>query len=450
MMASMRNWLKDEKNGKERVVVVHCKAGKGRSGTSTCSYLISEEGWSMEDALKRFTERRMRVGFGAGVSIPSQLRWVRYVTKWAREMDKVYMERKVEVVELHVWGLRDGVKVAVEGYVEEGKKIKTFHIFKKNERIIVDDGTKKTLNYPDSFSPATDNKPLNLSTDGLTSPPATVTDPNSTDPGGPAVVFHPSVPIILTNPDINIDFERRNKAAYTGWTMVTSVAHVWFNPYFEGGDKNNSGVFEIEWDALDGIKGSARKGARCLDRLAVIWRYPGTEPTPPKIITEPKAGEPVVEGKAADWRGEETPSASGTHLGKDLGLRTDSPISTDVSRASSLYNVDAKEKDKQGTENEEEIGSELEGVRTHGPNGEEKIDYPSDVGEENVAQKMGAGGEGEGQWIKKSQPGEDKNESGSHEAQEKPVRHVGLGKLAGIVKGMGEDKLNDEGQKHIK
>ena len=73
IMASMRNWLKAKEG---RVAVVHCKAGKGRSGTASCSYLISEEGWEVEKALKRFTERRMRPGMGKGVSIPSQLRWI--------------------------------------------------------------------------------------------------------------------------------------------------------------------------------------------------------------------------------------------------------------------------------------------------------------------------------------------------------------------------------------
>ena len=80
-MASMRNWLKDsEEDG--HVVVVHCKAGKGRSGTMACSYLISEEGWTPENAMQRFTERRMRPGFGVGISIPSQQRWIRYVDRW--------------------------------------------------------------------------------------------------------------------------------------------------------------------------------------------------------------------------------------------------------------------------------------------------------------------------------------------------------------------------------
>lgn len=38
--------------------------------------LIRPEGWTRSEALKRFTERRMRVGFGEGVSIPSELRYV--------------------------------------------------------------------------------------------------------------------------------------------------------------------------------------------------------------------------------------------------------------------------------------------------------------------------------------------------------------------------------------
>ncbi|KAH0051740.1 phosphatases II, partial [Aureobasidium melanogenum] len=148
IMASMRNWLKESK---ERVAVVHCKAGKGRSGSMSCSYLISEEGWKAEDALRRFTERRMRPGFGAGVSIPSQLRWISYVDRWTQHK-KVYVEREIQVMEVHVWGLRDGVKVSIEGFVDEGRVIKNFHTFSKKEREIVRGGIKKSGGFADAVT----------------------------------------------------------------------------------------------------------------------------------------------------------------------------------------------------------------------------------------------------------------------------------------------------------
>ncbi|KNG80868.1 dual specificity phosphatase, catalytic domain protein [Aspergillus nomiae NRRL 13137] len=326
LMGSMYNWLhgKDSQGEaqekRKRVAVVHCKAGKGRSGTVACSYLMAHEGWKMEDALQRFTARRMRSGFGPGVSIPSQLRWVGYVDRWVNQMGKMYIERPVEILELHVWGLRDGVKVAVEGFVDEGKKIQNFHLFKRSERIVVDDGRAKT-----NSSQKTDKKKVNGQKNGIKKAFSSVVDSSSssssdssdedstTQKGTSAVLFRPSKPLILPTSDINIDFERRSKA-YKDWAMVTSIAHVWFNAYFEGGDKQDSGVFEAEWDTLDGIKGTSRKGVRALDRLKVVWRYPPSEPetknsetapTPGQIITEPKPGEPMFESHAADWRGQD-------------------------------------------------------------------------------------------------------------------------------------------------
>jgi protein-tyrosine phosphatase len=332
----MNNWLLHEPQPKEspkkteekrkRVAVVHCKAGKGRSGTVACSYLISHEGWKMEDALQQFTERRMRPGFGAGVSIPSQLRWVGYVDRWANQMSKTYVERPVEILELHIWGLKDGVKVAVEGFVDEGKKIKSFHLFHRSERTVVDDGKpkKKSSRETDKEKGKKGHKSrvkeafssvVDLSSSSSSS------DESSFTKHTPAILFRPNKPLILPTSDINVDFERRSKT-YKDWAMVTSIAHVWFNAFFEGGDKEDSGVFEAEWDTLDGIKGTTKKGVRALDRLKVVWRYPpasqpGTKksdkteggPTPGKIITEPKPGEPIFESHPADWRGQ----AAGKH-----------------------------------------------------------------------------------------------------------------------------------------
>jgi hypothetical protein len=155
------------------------------------------------------------------------------------------------------------------------------------------------------------------------------------------VIFRPSKKVVVPSSDVNIDIERRNKASM-GWTMVTAVAHVWFNAYFEGngpeqnGKPDDTGVFEIDWDKLDGIKGSSRKGTRALDRLAVVWKV--HEPEPGRggkedVIREPGVNSPVPQMAAADWKGGNETSPG---LPTGLGLRSESPCGADVSKANSV------------------------------------------------------------------------------------------------------------------
>ncbi|KAK0385993.1 hypothetical protein NLU13_5830 [Sarocladium strictum] len=439
IMASMRNWLHggelhDEnadggsKSGKkrlslkgeeeskaerneQRVVVVHCKAGKGRSGTVSCSYLISEEGWTPEDALARFTQRRMRPRFGAGVSIPSQLRTISYVDRWTKG-GKKYIDRPIEIAEIHVWGLRDGVKVDIAGFADEGKRIAVLHTFRKEERHVIEgdapDGgglgemvwemagysanpkkeappeatladsanleepdPKKThslkergtkLIHKASSSTSLRGKKDKDAADGSGS--------DEKEPGGKAVILRPETPVRIANSDVQIAVERRNKTSKNlGFTMVSAVAHVWFNTFFEGngpeqnGKADDAGVFTIEWDAMDGIKGSSRKGARALDRMSVVWRTvkgdgEGAE------VDEPPPGEPVPEVKAADWKG-------GEGYEKELGLRVQSPASVDVSKASSLVDDPKGEGGSGGGKAAADDGDEWQGMRTSGPMGEE-------------------------------------------------------------------------------
>lgn len=444
ILASMRNWLngddihsetaegadgrangllgrvldhwKDKKNG--RVVVVHCKAGKGRSGTVACSFLIAECGWTPEEALARFTERRMRPKFGAGVSIPSQLRWIAYIERWSKGK-KNYVDGELEIVEIHIWGLRTGVKVGVEGFVDEGKKIKTLHTYKKEERLVVEgdapgstgfmdalydmagfpigskteeevlnearqadeqsgtnftksateespsgtatpaepadstDKPKKShtskifpgLSRNSSTGSTSKDKPIRFKSKKETSNTTSASSSSSSldnadpEPGGRAVIFKSQCPIRVPTNDVNITIERRNRAPSSmGLTMVTAVAHVWFNAFFEGngpenhGEPANSGVFKIEWDKMDGIKGSSQKGTRAVDRIAVVWRF-AKDKKEEDVIEEPRSKEPVPEMKPADWQGgnEEDPG-----LEKHLGLRLQSADSASVSVASSL------------------------------------------------------------------------------------------------------------------
>jgi len=366
IMASMRNWIREETtSGHKRVAVVHCKAGKGRSGTVSCSYLISEEGWTAEDAMARFTERRMRPGFGAGISIPSQLRWISYVDRWTKH-GKLYVERPVEIVELHVWGLRDGVKIAIEGYVDEGKVIKAFHTFQKSEREIIRGVISTSTGFSDVATEVMQvmggkHKKEADAEKTVKEAEKASQDPKKDESPGGDVIFRPSSRIILPSSDVNVDFERRNMSKYGGFTMVTSVAHVWFNIFFEGngpeqeGKANDSGVFNIDFDAMDGIKGSSRKGTRCFDKMSVVWKVAKPEIT---VITEPKQGEPVADARPADWKGNDQQSEDAE---KKLGLREVTSESAEVSRANSL--VESKS-------DEAKVPAESEGVKSHGPNGE--------------------------------------------------------------------------------
>lgn len=348
----------------------------------------------MEDALKRFTLRRMRNGFGEGVSIPSQLRWVRYVNQWTNKMEKKYVERPIEIVEIHVWGLRSGVKVCVEGFVDEGKRIKNFHTFVREEKINVDEHFNR--------APDTD-PPQRAQTENLVSPSRATPSSSKSDLSTAEkeaiqnVVLRPPEPVRLPTSDVNIDFERRNKSGYTGFAMVTSVAHVWFNAYFEGGyEGNESGLFVIEWEAMDGIKGSARKGIKAFDRMKVVWKYSETGRS--QSVDEPKHGEPIKESQPVDWRGEGDPEneiegksaegvngghAGGTALtlgqmsseaanklmGKDLGLRKSDAASANISRASSVKDEDMKlpEPERTNKRLEHASDSEDEGVKPHVP-----------------------------------------------------------------------------------
>ncbi|XP_027353325.1 phosphatidylinositol 3,4,5-trisphosphate 3-phosphatase and protein-tyrosine-phosphatase PTEN1 [Abrus precatorius] len=69
---SVDSWLsRDPKN----IAVIHCMAGKGRTGLMVCSYL-TYCGMSADDALQLYADRRTTNN--EGVSIPSQRRYVAY------------------------------------------------------------------------------------------------------------------------------------------------------------------------------------------------------------------------------------------------------------------------------------------------------------------------------------------------------------------------------------
>ncbi|XP_065358637.1 serine-rich adhesin for platelets [Calliphora vicina] len=89
------NWLKADTLN---VAAVHCKAGKGRTGTMICCYLLySGQQRTAEDALACYDEKRTKDR--KGVTIPSQRRYVQYFSKLMR-LGLPYERRSLQFCEI--------------------------------------------------------------------------------------------------------------------------------------------------------------------------------------------------------------------------------------------------------------------------------------------------------------------------------------------------------------
>lgn len=91
----------------QNVLVLHCKAGKGRTGIMLCAYLIySGRCSSVEEAVRLYNEARTLDG--DGLTIPSQLRFLSYFANQcqiSRSLDdylNIPVARKVEKLEIHM------------------------------------------------------------------------------------------------------------------------------------------------------------------------------------------------------------------------------------------------------------------------------------------------------------------------------------------------------------
>ncbi|CCG81970.1 Putative uncharacterized protein [Taphrina deformans PYCC 5710] len=201
------------------VAVIHCKAGKGRSGLSACSYLITHAGFTEQGARSLFTQKRMRAGFGEGLSIPSQVRYLGYVQQW-NEGGRRYVPRRVRIESVTVRGLRAGCRLSLREFKQQGTVIQTLHDFSATDWVTKEGGDTMVAAVAETKSLEMDD-------------------------------------------DVCVYLSKGN-----------AFAHFWFNATLEAAKmKEGQQSFSIVWEEVDGWKGTRWRGAKAYDSVSVQWTF---------------------------------------------------------------------------------------------------------------------------------------------------------------------------------
>ncbi|XP_062608219.1 phosphatidylinositol 3,4,5-trisphosphate 3-phosphatase TPTE2-like [Saccostrea cucullata] len=119
--ANVEEWMEQDKRN---VIAIHCKGGKGRTGTMICTWLVHcgifDEA---QESLDYFGDRRTDLSVGKtfqGVETPSQSRYVGYFEKVKKELGgQVPPEKKKRITSVKIEGLEgvgngDGSDLSME------------------------------------------------------------------------------------------------------------------------------------------------------------------------------------------------------------------------------------------------------------------------------------------------------------------------------------------------
>ncbi|KAG4305178.1 hypothetical protein PORY_001348 [Pneumocystis oryctolagi] len=200
------------------VAVLHCKAGKGRSGMIACCYLVSENNLTVNSALFQFTKARIRKGYGDGITIMSQKRYISYVEKWTR-IGRKYQELYIVISKLEIFGANKKIGCKIYGYDNEN-----------------------TIECLYTFLP----------------PEMTINEAT--------VICIPTIELICKS-DICVEIYYQYK-----FKRVVLKDRCWFNVFFERLNDENEGFFSIEFQDFDHLK-AYKNESRLFDKLVLKWKF---------------------------------------------------------------------------------------------------------------------------------------------------------------------------------
>ncbi|RCK65566.1 Phosphatidylinositol 3,4,5-trisphosphate 3-phosphatase and dual-specificity protein phosphatase PTEN [Candida viswanathii] len=213
----------------QNVAVLHCKAGKGRSGTLCCAYLIYQlREFTLEHILLLYTLRRMNTFAGEGISIKSQKRYLGYWyecvhSEALREKYLSWQPGVLRIASIRFRGISSsnlfGLGLSLLEYV------------KQEQNTVV--------------------RPL-----------VKFTESNShVKQYGEWTIYKLNEPLLVSSEDLMVG--------------VKSWCYLWFNVYFESGCNNEHGdgshQANFAWNEFDGFKALTRRDQGCLMR----WKFIG-------------------------------------------------------------------------------------------------------------------------------------------------------------------------------
>ncbi|ODV68030.1 phosphatases II [Hyphopichia burtonii NRRL Y-1933] len=234
-------WLKAHEGN---IAVLHCKAGKGRSGTIACAYLIynshlnNDDTTTVENIIGLFTKKRMRPSAGQGISIISQTRYLNYWYRYLKETNKFR--------ESHDW-------FDSHDTIGSIKYIK-FNNLTTNSWNYLMSLKFKLFSYSPTYDDGAELKNLfNLESHHK----------REVNQKENCITVYPKTSFLKTSKDLKM--------------TINGLIYYWFNMYFETAttefDNQLQGSHLIKWDQCDGIKGTKQRGVKVFDNIEIAWVF---------------------------------------------------------------------------------------------------------------------------------------------------------------------------------